>query len=168
MLARHFLLAAAIGVLAPSAVTAQVWQSPGPVGTPPATAAMSATVPWPVPNRSFERGEILTEQDFSTQQLSARSVPGLLPLESLVGKAASRMIPAGSALRQSDVMEPQLVYRGGPVKLHVRIDGIDIASSGRALGDGQLGRTVRVFSNVSSRTVDAIVIGPGVVQLAGL
>jgi flagella basal body P-ring formation protein FlgA len=64
-------------------------------------------------------------------------------------------------------MEPQLVYRGAPVKVHVRLGGIDIASTGRALSDGQYGQTIRIFSNVSSRTLEAVVEGAGVVHLAG-
>ena len=158
-------LCALFSGLCPDTGLAQSWQNVAAAGAQPTPAP--STVAWPVLSRPFERGEVLTAQDFVTQQFPARSVAGLQPLEAFVGKAATRSIPAGTALRQSDVMEPQLVYRGATVKVHVRIGGIDIASSGRALSDGQRGQTVRVFSNVSSRTLDAVVEGPGVVHLAG-
>lgn len=157
----------ALAGLQPTTADAQSWQNAATYGTQPAAASTPTTVAWPVANRAFERGDVLTEQDFVTQQLPARSAVGLLSLDTLVGKAASRPISAGTALRQSDVMEPQLVYRGAPVKVHVRLGGIDIASTGRALSDGQYGQTIRIFSNVSSRTLEAVVEGAGVVHLAG-
>lgn len=160
------LAAAALGLVA-SPLGAQVAPTRVAYNEQLAAAPLPTTVPWPVANRAFERGEILTEQDFVTQQLPARVAASLAPLETIVGKAAARAIPYGTALRQGDVMEPQMVYRGATVKLHVRTGGIDIASSGRALSDGQRGQAIRVFSNVSSRTLDAIVEGPGVVHLAG-
>lgn len=152
---------------APEVAFAQTWQSAATYHAQPAAASLPATVAWHVANRALERGEILAEQDFVTQQLPARSVVGLTPLDGLVGKAVARPIQAGAVLRQADVMEPQLVYRGTPVKVHVRVGGIDIASTGRALSDGQRGQIVRVFSNVSSRTMEAVVEGPGVVHLVG-
>lgn len=161
---RILLFVGVIATLMPVAALGQSWQNESPYGAKPAPP-LATTIAWPIANRSFERGEVLTEQDFVTQPLPARATVGLLPIDALMGKVASRAIPSGSALRQADIMEPQLVYRGAPVRVHVRIEGIDIASSGRALGDGQYGKSVRVFSNVSSRTLNAVVIGPGVVQL---
>jgi flagella basal body P-ring formation protein FlgA len=70
-------------------------------------------------------------------------------------------------LRASDVIEQQLVYRGAPVTLRVQIGGILITSTGRALADGRMGMPVRVFSDVSNRTVDAVVQGPAIVNMAG-
>lgn len=153
-------------VILPCNLQAQdVWQAPAAAAGPAASAA--SDVPWPALNRTVERGQVFTAQDFTTQTTSARATNSLLPLESMVGKAAARSMPEGTFLRASDVIEPQLVYRGAPVTLRVQIGGILITSTARALADGRMGMPVRVFSPVSNRTLDAVVQGPAVVNLAG-
>jgi flagella basal body P-ring formation protein FlgA len=164
-LARAMLGVAPIVILPGSLQAQDVWQ---PTAAPrPQTASVVADVPWPALNRPVERGQVFTEQDFVTQPTQARATSGLLPLEAILGKAAARAIPEGAFLRASDVIEQQLVYRGAPVTLRVRIGGILITSPGRALADGRMGMPVRVFSDVSNRTVDAVVQGPAIVNLAG-
>jgi flagella basal body P-ring formation protein FlgA len=150
----------------PGSLQAQdVWQAPAAAGPRPASVVTDA--PWPALNRAVERGQVFTEQDFVTQTTQARATSGLLPLDAIIGKAAARAIPEGAFLRASDVIEQQLVYRGAPVTLRVQIGGILITSTGRALADGRMGMPVRVFSDVSNRTVDAVVQGPAIVNLAG-
>ena len=164
-LVRTMISAASVAILPGSLQAQNVWQQPATAGPQPVTAVTD--IPWPALNRAVERGQVLTEQDFVTQKTQARATSGLLPLEAVVGKAAARSIPEGTFLRASDVIEQQLVYRGDPVTLRVQIGSILITSTGRALADGRMGMPVRVFSNVSNRTVDAVVQGPAIVNLAG-
>lgn len=170
MAIRFWLVRTALGAVTfailPYNLQAQdVWQPP--VAAVPQATSVATDVPWPALNRAVERGQVFTEQDFVTQTTQARATSGLLPLESIIGKAAARSIPEGTFLRASDVIEPQLVYRGAPVTLRVQIGGILITSTARALADGRMGMPVRVFSPVSNRTLDAVVQGPAVVNLAG-
>ena len=164
-LVRTLLGAAPLAILPGNLQAQNVWQPPMAAGSQ--AASLPADVPWPALNRAVERGQVFTEQDFVTQTIQARSTSSLLPLESIIGKAAAHAMPEGTILRASDVIEPQLVYRGAPVTLRVQIGGILITSTGRALADGRLGMPVRVFSNVSNRTLDAVVQGPAIVNLAG-
>ena len=138
------------------------------VRTMSTTSLAVSEVDWLALNRPVDRGRVLTLQDFSSVKITARTVAGLPAIESLIGKAAARPLQAGAVLRAGDVMDPQLVYRGSLVTVNVRLGGILITSSGRALNDAELGMPVRVLSNVSNRTLDAVAEGPGVVQLAGL
>jgi len=164
-LVRTMLSAIPIAILPGSLQAQDVWQPPAAAGSQAASGVTD--VPRPALNRAVERGQVFTEQDFVTQTTQARATSGLLPLESIIGKAAARSIPEGTFLRASDVIEPQLVYRGAPVTLRVQIGGILITSTARALADGRMGMPVRVFSNVSNRTLDAVVQGPAVVNLVG-
>ena len=164
-LARALLGVAPIMAFSGTLHAQDVWQPPA-VAVAQA-ASMAAEVPWPALNRAVERGQVFTEQDFVTQPTQARATGSLLPLERVVGKAAAHAIPEGTFLRASDIIEPQLVYRGAPVTLRVQIGGILITSPGRALADGRMGMPVRVFSNVSNRTLDAVVQGPAIVNLVG-
>ena len=150
----------------PGSLQAQdIWQPPAAAESQAASGVTDA--PWPALNRAVERGQVFAEQDFVTQKTQARTTSGLLPLEAIIGKAAARSIPEGAFLSASDVIEQQLVYRGAPVTLRVQIGGILITSTGRALADGRMGMPVRVFSDVSNRSVDAVVQGPAIVNLAG-
>jgi flagella basal body P-ring formation protein FlgA len=164
-LVRIMLSAAPFAILPGNLKAQDGWQPPEAAGSQARSLAMD--VPWSALNRAVERGHVFTEQDFVTLKTQARATSSLLPMESIVGKAAARSMPEGAFLRSSDVIEPQLVYRGAPVTLRVQIGGILITSPGRALADGRMGMPVRVFSNVSNRTVDAVVQGPATVNLAG-
>lgn len=153
-------------VVLPANVKAQDVLQP-PMATGAQAAPLVTSVSWPALNKAVERGQVFAAQDFAMQTTPARATISLLPLESIIGKAAARAIPEGAFLRAADVIEPQLVYRGSPVTLRVQIGGILITSTARALADGRMGMPVRVFSNVSNRTLDAVVQGPAIVNLAG-
>lgn len=164
----RIVLAAAVStlLLPVSAAAQQVALAYNPAAQ--AAAPVVAEVGWPTLNRPVERGRVLSLQDFSTTSIPARAATALAPVETLIGKAASRSLQAGALLRSGDVMDPQMVYRGSIVTVNVRMGGILITSSGRALNDAEFGMPVRVLSSVSNRTLDAVAEGPGAVQLVGL
>ncbi|WP_239987329.1 flagellar basal body P-ring formation chaperone FlgA [Sphingosinithalassobacter portus] len=116
--------------------------------------------------RDVPRGELLAASDFTTDsgtQVQARSA--LTPREAS-GLELRRNLREGSIVRRTDVQEPRLVRRGEPVTIRLVNGSLVIATSGRALGDAADGELVRVVTSTTSRTLDAVVDGPGSVRIA--
>ena len=78
---------------------------------------------------------------------------------------ASRNLPAGMVVRQTDLMRPQLVHRGEPVSIRIVSGPLVIAAAGRALSGGAKGEPVRVVTNTTSRTLDGVIEGSGSVRI---
>lgn len=130
-----------------------------------AAQAAPQTVETPVLDRMVERGEILSSDDFTTEQLPPSHTRGAIAPDAADGMEASRRLRAGAIVRASDVMTPRLVRRGEPVTIHVRSGGLTISTAGRALANGAMGDLVRVVANSTNRTLDAEVEGSGSVRV---
>jgi flagella basal body P-ring formation protein FlgA len=76
-----------------------------------------------------------------------------------------RARPVGSVLALSDLQPDPLIRRGSQVELLARLDGIEVRSSGRALGDGGAGERVRVQNETSMKVVEGIVDGENRVRV---
>ncbi|QIG79677.1 flagellar basal body P-ring formation chaperone FlgA [Stakelama tenebrarum] len=116
--------------------------------------------------RDVPRGELVSASDFAVDtgtQVQARSA--LSPGEA-AGMEARRNLREGSIVRRTDIQEPRLVRRGEPVTIRLVNGSLVIATSGRALGDAADGELVRVVTNTTSHTLDAVVDGPGSVRIA--
>lgn len=85
--------------------------------------------------------------------------------QEIVGQAAARSLTAGQPLRLGDIKKPELVARNGIVTLTFRRPGITLSLQGRATEPGALGETVRVMNLTSNKIVQAVVIGPGEVEV---
>ncbi len=140
----------------------------------PAPAEAQATLPTPatpmvsvpVLDHAVAKGDQLAANDFVTQEMPAAQARAAPRLNALVGMEAARALPAGTLVRESDVIRPQLVRRGEPVTIMLRDGGLSITSSGRALGSGALGDYVRIVSLSTNRTLDGIVEATGTVRVA--
>lgn len=131
-----------------------------------ATATMPATHATPVLARPVERGEILSAEDFVSEEQPGPAVAGALAPAAARGMEAVRRLAPGSIVRAGDVMPPRLVRRGEPVTLTVRAGALTITAQGRALGDGRRGDFVRVVTLAGSRTLEGAVDGPATVRIA--
>ena len=58
-----------------------------------------------------------------------------------------------------------MVERGQSVLMVARQNGIEASTSGEAMKQGRKGDVIRVKNISSQRTVDAIVVSPGVVHI---
>jgi flagella basal body P-ring formation protein FlgA len=92
----------------------------------------------------------------------ARGAPAL---RDIIGMEAQRALSAGTIVRASDVIRPQLVRRGEPVTITLRDGGLTISTEGRALGNGAAGDFVRVVSLSTNRTLDGVVEGTGAIRV---
>ena len=126
------------------------------------------TIEAPVLDRTIERGEILSSDDFTTGSLPPSQARGAMSADAATGMEASRHLRAGAIVRASDVMTPRLVRRGEPVTIHIRSGGLTISTAGRALANGAMGDLVRVVANSTNRTLDAEVEGSGSVRVTAL
>lgn len=121
--------------------------------------------PAPVATGPLSRGDILGEGDIvlrTVERDSLRDIP--FTTEELIGSRLARDVSAGSALSRSDFEALPLVERRDRVVLRARSGSLVVVASAQALDSGAMGDTVRV-RNLESRTViEAIVVGPGVVE----
>lgn len=112
------------------------------------------------------RGERIEASDFTTEARAPAAARGALTIENAAGMEATRNLQAGTIVRQSDVMRPQLVHRGEPVTVRIVSGKLVITASGRALGGAADGEAVRVVVNATNRTLDGVVEGSGTVRIS--
>jgi flagella basal body P-ring formation protein FlgA len=109
-------------------VTVQVW----------AKAAVT-TAALPAGARLDPGSLALTEVDWA-----ATSTPPFAAAEALVGRVLTRPLPAGQAVRNSDLQPRQWFALGDRVRVDARGDGFSISAEGQALTPGLEGQTARV------------------------
>lgn len=116
-------------------------------------------------DHAVEAGDLLAAGDLVEQMLAPGAARGALRPRDVVGMEAARRLVAGSVVRSSDIVRPQLVRRGEPVTISIRSGTLVITTIGRALGNGAAGASVRVVASATNRTLDGIVEGPGAVRV---
>jgi flagella basal body P-ring formation protein FlgA len=119
--------------------------------------------------RPLDRGEVIQEADVAVERRDRRTIgEGTVtdPLE-LVGLATRRPLREGDVVRPDHVEPPRVVRRGQLVTMVYESPGLALTARGRALADGAVGDAVSVINEQSRRTVDATVIGPDKVRIAG-
>jgi len=139
----------------------------GLAGLSAAAHAQGAAVPVeaPVLARAVEKGELLSEADFTFASLSPAQARSAIGPGEASGKEAVRRLASGAIVRATDVTRPQLVRRGEPVALIVRSGGLAITAQGRALSGGGAGDLVRVVNSATSRTLEGTVEKAGQVRI---
>ncbi|WP_067663719.1 flagellar basal body P-ring formation chaperone FlgA [Ferrimonas marina] len=80
----------------------------------------------------------------------------------LQGARLIRRLGAGQPVRRNNVCQ---VCRGDMVTILARVGGMEIKTSGEALGSGAVGDTIRVKNNRSERMIDARVVAVGTVEV---
>lgn len=125
------------------------------------------TVELPVLNRSFKKGEIITDGDIEWLEWHAQRVPrdALTDIADLVGLAARRSLRSGYPVRERDVREPVVVAKGSNVRLVYRTSMMVLTAVGRALEDGAMGSVIRVLNSHSKVVVEARVEGGNILSV---
>lgn len=121
----------------------------------------------PVLVRAVERGETISPSDLAVERMPRHTVRGdvLTDPGAIAGMSARRRLPAGSVLSGDVLMEPLLVQRNGMVTIAFSVPGMTLTTRGRALSNGARGEVVKVFNIQSGRTIEAEVIGAGLVAV---
>jgi len=113
-------------------------------------------------------GTILTEQHARLAEVdwAAQRAPIVVRREDWLGQSAARHLPAGQALRRNMLRPVQVFRRAASVRISVQGEGYSITASGKALGAGNIGQSVRVRLD-NGRVVVGTVGTDGVVNVSG-
>ena len=85
--------------------------------------------------------------------------------ENLLGKQLRRALPAGAVVVPQAVKGVPLIRQGETVTLVMRQGGMEVRSSGIALGDAELGQRLRVRNESSKRVVEGTATASRLVEV---
>jgi flagellar basal body P-ring formation protein FlgA len=112
-------------------------------------------------------GSILTPSDIEMKQvpLEFTDRTGIADIGQIVGKALKRNTRAGLLLKTSDIEEPMIVRRNGPVTVVFRTGPLTLTVQAQALGDASVGGTVQVMNSVTHKLLNGIAMADGSVEV---
>lgn len=111
--------------------------------------------------RDIAAGEILASSDVIWGKAAAAPSDAAHDPDALIGMTARRPLRAGAAALTRDVSAPILVKAGEVITVTFHAEGISLSLQGKALGAGAMGETLNVENTTSKKTIQAVVIGPG-------
>ena len=88
-----------------------------------------------------------------------------IALSSIIGKAARRALYPGKAITLSDTAPLQVVDRNDIVQVEFTKGLLELSASGRALGAGGIGETIRVMNMDSRSIISGVIIEEGKVKV---
>jgi flagellar basal body P-ring formation protein FlgA len=121
------------------------------------------TVEIAILNRAIGRGEPVRASDVGIERRPRDTIPADARMENIAieGHVTRRPLAAGAAIRQGDLVRPDLVARGENVMIVYRSRGLTLTMRGSANEAGVLGDVINVTNPQSKRILQATVIGPG-------
>jgi flagellar basal body P-ring formation protein FlgA len=130
------------------------------------TGTAIETVEATVLARNVERNETLKSSDLMVERRPKAEV-GADPAarDRSVGMQARRQLRAGQAIKNADLVKPDLVQRDQSVTLTYEAPGIYLTMRGKALENGTEGDVVSVMNLQSKRTLSGTVTGRGQVSI---
>ena len=113
-----------------------------------------------VANRFLRRNAIVSTADLRTERRELSALPGGYETDpaQLIGRQLRQAFMAGMVISPRSVKIPSAVRQGDTVTLVARHAGMEVTSSGVALGDAGIGERVRVRNEASQRVVEGTVI----------
>ena len=141
-------------------------QSPAP-WTIHVRGTVAAEVALPIIVAPISRGDIISEADVQLQQQHiTRSLVGYLSdIDDIIGMEARKHLGAGSKLRKSDLVAPQLIDRGQTVALVARGSGLTVNMQGTALANGAAGDRLLVKNSSSGKRIEGLILNDGSVLI---
>jgi len=131
------------------------------------TGSLVETADAVVPIRTIGRGEIVRAADLTVERRPKAEISGDIAASATeaVGHAARQPLRLGQPIRRADLMRPELVKRDDNVTLVYQVPGIMLTTRGKALEAGGQGDLVGVLNLQTKRTIQAVVTGPGRVEI---
>lgn len=126
-----------------------------------------ATLDVPVPARRLMPGEIIGEADLQSVELPVRRVGAytVTAPEKLVGMEVRRMLAQGHQVMAQSVITPLVIGRGDKVTIHYDDGRLVLNAPGRAMTDAHRGQELTVVNLASNKTLRAIALGEGIVEV---
>lgn len=133
------------------------------------TVAVKTAVNLPivVALQTLDRGRVIDAQDvvLRVQDIAPLNAQFFTTTEEAIGQTVKRRITSAQIVNSAQLEQPIMVERGQSVLMVARQNGIEASTSGEAMKQGRKGDVIRVKNISSQRTVDAIVVSPGVVHI---
>ncbi len=113
------------------------------------------------------RGMTLTREMITTtakdiSRLNGQYVTDITPL---LGYRFKSSVGQGKTITPRMLEASKMVRRGESVTLLAEAGGIQVKTNGKALGDGEQGKIIRVRNNKSKRVVEGEVVARGIVKI---
>lgn len=127
----------------------------------PVRATVSLPAAVVVALRAIPRGSLVQATDVALDRgaSSGGDQGGFRSVGDVIGREATRAIPAGKVIEQDYLRSPILVRRGQAVTVHARAAGIHVRTTARARDDGGQGDLVSVESLLDRKAYHARVCG---------
>ena len=129
--------------------------------------SVAARVELPMLVMPVNRGDIISASDVQMQeQRITRDLVGYIAkAQEIIGKEARKNLSAGSKVRKSDIIAPQIVDRGQTVDLIARSSGLVVNMQGKALANGAAGERLLVKNMSSGKRIEGLVLTDGSVLI---
>lgn len=114
-----------------------------------------------VASRFLTKGTVLSAADLRSERRELSILPSGYETapEQLTGKQLRRALTAGAVIAPQAVKAVPMIRQGETVTVVARQGGMEVSSSGVALGDANLGERLRVRNETSHRVVEGTVTG---------
>ena len=135
--------------------------------TVPIAGRIHPLVSVPILTRRLRNGEIIRKDDIKPQMMRRSSIgkSTVLDSEQIVGMGVRRTLRIDKPVRRGDIREPVLVSRNSLVIMKYKTANMLITAQGKARENGTRGETIRIQNSSSGRTIEGVVIGPGMVAV---
>ena len=120
-----------------------------------------------VPLRRILPGQIIREKDLEIVRFRRNRVNrnAVLDPGQLIGQSARRTLMIGKAINLNQVEPPRLVKRNGLVTIYLNLPNMQLTAQGKALQNGSDGEVIQVRNVQSNIVIEAVVSGPGKVNV---
>ena len=120
-----------------------------------------------VAKRALTRGNVIQASDISYEEReTSRLSNGYFSNNSkLIGQSLKRTLINGAVITPNVLAIKKMIRRGNRVKIIAETNSIIVRMPGKALMDAGKGDIIRVENLSSKRTVEGVVIGPGMVKV---
>jgi flagella basal body P-ring formation protein FlgA len=132
-----------------------------------ATVDIGASVDAVVPVRVIKVDDLIDAEDVTIQRIKLRELNHQLAtnLNDVIGRSASRPLPANMPIRLGTVKKPYAVHKGDHVAIEARHGGLSIQVAGVTKSNGELGQSITVANLDSGKELRAKIVAPGVVRV---
>jgi len=120
-----------------------------------------------VTSRRLKRHDVITRQDVEVEhrEVNLKADRTFTELSQVIGRRATRALPAGRSVNSSSIEEVPLVRRGQKVTLRYQTANVLLTARGEAIEDGWEGQPVRVKNLSSKKLVTGIPVDVGLVDI---
>lgn len=134
-----------------------------PVIRRPVAGKLHRVVEVPVPIRRIMRGETITERDIEFVEMRSSALNGQAIVEPsmLLGQSAKRTLRTGMPVATNSIEPPVMIEKGSLVMVRARSKNMILTARAKAMESGGMHDVVRVMNMHSNRVIEAVVTGPG-------